>query len=120
MISLKEGTPTWDMFGKIDSKLMLVFAEAYDWLRNEGVSSITVTSIIRPQTTDSGVHAAGRGIDVSIQGIPRSLLLPLQEYINNTFPYDHERPLMQTCVLHVGGGYAKDQAEHLHFQVCGH
>lgn len=117
MLVLKPGTATWDMLGRIEARLLLILADTARWLELEGVRVLTITSLIRPKENDSGVHALGRGVDLSVHGIPSSLLLPLQEYLNTKYQYDPMRPNMQTCVLHIGNGYGTDKAEHIHLQV---
>jgi len=117
-IRIKDGSSAkWEMFGAIHPKLGLVFFDLCHWLEKYDIEEIIITSMIRPQLDDSGVHALGRAMDVSVSTIPTNLRLVLAEYINKKYVYDPMRTNIQTFVLHTGSGYNNDQGEHIHLQV---
>lgn len=109
--------PCWDMFGDISPKLGLVVFDLACFLGRHGTKEMHITSIIRPMKNDSGVHACGRGIDVSVKNIDKEILPVAREYINQKYQYDSARPRKETMVIHVGSGYEGDKAVHIHLQV---
>jgi len=70
---------------------------------------ITVTSLIRPRTTDSGVHEAGRGADVRSHDFSGVELAQLTAFINKSFPYPRG---LKTMIVHDTG-----KGVHIHLQV---
>lgn len=118
MILVKEGSSfKWEMFGAIHPKLSMIFFDCAHTLWRHGIKDVVITSGIREKTTDSGVHALGRGLDFSGGGIDQETRLFLMEYINTKYPYDPTRPNFKTIVWHEGTGYAGDRAYHFHLQV---
>jgi hypothetical protein len=117
-ITLKEGSARWEQFGSISPRLGVVFYElarkAQDW----GLKELVITSIIRPQTNDSGVHALGRGIDISTHNMNQDLIDSLVDFINKRYTYDMARPQLKTAIYHTTDA-AGDPGKHLHLQVAG-
>lgn len=70
-----------------------------------------ITSIHREKTTDSGVHAAWRAVDLR-ETTKRLLSQRIRDEINHWFPYDEHRPHLDTIPrLDHGDG------PHFHVQV---
>lgn len=121
-ISIKENSSAkWEMFGEIDSHLGEIFFIICQYLEQMGVKEIIITSMIRPQIQghDSGIHSLGRAIDISDKTIPTETGKTLMDHINSNFPYDIQRPKLDTIIYHTGTGYAGDKAAHYHLQVRG-
>ena len=114
---LKKGSPRWEMFGEIEPKLGLIFFDLCCLLERHGIDNIIITSIIRPKINDSGVHALGRAMDISLETIPDHMLYMINTYMNEKWIYDPNRKHLNTCVIHTGDGYDNDIAPHIHLQV---
>lgn len=105
------------MFTQIHPKLGMVFYHLYLLLSEKGIQEITVTSIIRPKTEDSGVHAEGRAIDVSVN-FDTLVAQDVVNTINNSYIYDLKRPHLKTAILHTTD-ILQDSGLHIHLQVKG-
>jgi len=117
MVLIKSGSSAkWEMFSDLAPKVCFVFYDLYMLLKLHGVPDIIITSLIRPKENDSGVHALGRAIDVSVTNIPKELHPLIVEYINAKYPYDKSRPEMNTLIIHTGVGYDGDIGSHIHIQ----
>ena len=96
--------------GNLDPRLesMVMICEAL-WSRDMPPRAVVVTSIQRPKTTDSGVHADWRGVDIRTRDIPNSMVDEAAQKINRTFVYGGG---FNAALVHdVGYGI------HLHLQV---
>jgi hypothetical protein len=118
IIRIKQySSASWEHFSRISPRLGVVFFElarkAQDW----GLKELVITSIIRPKTNDSGVHALGRGIDISTANMNQDLIDSLVEFINNRYSYDMQRPELKTAIYHSTDA-AGDDGKHLHLQVA--
>ncbi len=71
----------------------------------------TITSLYR--INDTGVHGTLplRGIDLRCHNPLFGVFV--EEYINERWEYDADRPNMQVCIYHDAGS-----GNHLHIQVC--
>lgn len=117
MITLKHGSSArWDMFGRIQPKLGIVFYEFCKELEHTGIKDITVTSIIRPKENDSGLHALGRAIDIRCD-FDDDIGDQIMQFLNNRYVYDMNRLHIKTIIKHVGIGYGRDVGKHYHLQV---
>jgi len=114
MITLKKGTARWEMMGQIRPLLGKIVYNIVDWFDRNGVHDIVITSIIRPKTDDSGIHALGRAVDISIEELPGNLVFECIKVFNALYPYDSK---YNTIVPHIGKGYKGDIGPHLHVQV---
>ena len=113
MIKIKKGSPDWFMFGEISPKLGIVFYEFVLLMKRRGIDNLVITSIKRKKENDSGVHAVGRAIDISLTGVPKNIAQEVAEIINALYPYGSGK---QSVILHTGVGYGGDNAEHIHIQ----
>lgn len=112
-IEIRKGSSaTWEMFSKISPILGLVFYDFVGFLQKHGVDSVTITSIIRPKTNDSGVHSLGRGMDIA-NTFPFAIGEAAMEYINMTYPYGKG---LDTIMFHETNN-AGDNGKHYHIQV---
>lgn len=102
-----------EQFWQLNPKLRMILCNldfmCIKWFKKE----IILTSLIRPKTTDSGIHKAKRGADARTIGyFDRQEIETIVEYINLQYPYDPKRPKMKSAIFHdVGLG------EHIHIQV---
>jgi hypothetical protein len=114
VIKIQDGSSAkWEMFGNIHPRLGQIFYDFCNKCRDMKISEVIITSIIRPHEDDSGVHALGRGLDISKTTIPETIGLAIMETINEKYVYDIMRPSMKVCIYHdVGKGL------HYHLQ-CG-
>lgn len=116
-IKLKEGTARFEHFGKISPSLGVLFFRFLEELKKHGVDKVVVTSIIREQTNDSGIHSYGRGIDVAAT-FPAAVGEGISEMLNIEFPYDKKRPHLKSILFHKSKDY-NDNGFHYHIQVRG-
>lgn len=83
--------------------------------------SATITSLIRPKTTDSGVHAAGRGADLRSKHLTPEQAQEWEDAINTAFPWYGKyssSTTAQTALIHEVRGESGDSLGlHLHVQV---
>lgn len=120
MFLQKGSSPSWDMFGIMSPRCPMILFEIEDWLKQKQLE-ICVTSLIRPKTTDSGIHAVGRAADFIICKIVDHAVIPYVNYVhdslliwvNSKYFYD---PVRKTIMYHkvddpTKGGY------HFHLQV---
>jgi hypothetical protein len=101
-------------FWQVKPKLRLILCHldycAKNWLRKE----ITITSIIRPKTTDSGIHALKRAADVRTKKVfTKREIEKIMAYFNWHYQYDPKRPNIKTFVYHKVEG----SEFHFHIQV---
>jgi len=115
MISLKEGSPTWPMFGAIHPRLGILLYEFVDMLRMNGVDHVTITSLMRRKEGDSGIHELGRAVDIRLD-FDHELAFALVKAINEKHPYSNNRPEMRTAIIHATDAYG-DNGTHIHLQV---
>lgn len=116
MIKLKEGSSArWEMFGMIAPSLGHIFYDAVMFLQKQGVNDVTITSIIRPKTEDSGVHEVGRAIDIRTD-FSSGVVDALIEYLNKRYIYDIYRRELKTAIYHSTSA-AGDAGCHIHIQV---
>ena len=102
-----------EMISLISPNLKIILFDVNNWLKERG-HEMTITSMIRPQSGDSGVHAAKRAFDISIKGI-ENLAQELCDYVNKKYVYGNGK---KTAILNDGGNYAgQGIANHIHFQV---
>lgn len=113
MVKIKNGSADWCMFGEISPKLGIIFYEFVLLAKRRGVINLVVTSIIRHKENDTGIHAIGRGIDISLNGIPKNTAIEICDEINALYPYGNNK---QSALMHTGNGYKGDIAEHIHLQ----
>lgn len=113
----KNSSANFNMFGDIDPRLGMVYFDFILFLKLNGVNETFITSMIRPKTGDSGIHALKRAIDVA-SSFSKSLGRRAMEYINNKYIYDPDRPNYKTIIFHVTSA-AGDAGEHYHIQVMG-
>lgn len=109
-----------EMLLEIDPQLFFVFGDVLKFAKEKGFDVI-ITSIIRPHTTDSGIHEAKRAIDFLLAYQDRVLDFGNNEYgfidyINGKYMYDSTRPEIRTIMWHKMddasfGGF------HFHLQV---
>jgi hypothetical protein len=90
---------------KGDPLLQVVFRTADTLLHRIGRHAIA-TSFIR----EDGVHATGRAIDISSQGMPLIKGRQIEAAINREFPREDE---YETCLYHDSGS-----GIHFHLQVA--
>lgn len=118
MITLKPELEITDFF-RLHPKLISIYGElAATALRRHGVIP-TITSMLRPKTTDSGVHEGGRALDCSrhqytrsgkiARSIPEDKIQALVSYINIMFPRSDGK---DTCIYHDTGS-----GDHFHIQT---
>ena len=116
MIKIREGSSArWEMFGQIDPGLGQLFYKFVEALKMNGAEEVIITSIIRPKENDSGVHEAGRGIDMA-SIYPKDVTEKICNYINQMYPYDISRPNMKSIIHHKTNVY-NDNNWHFHLQV---
>jgi len=109
---------TPDMLLSLRPRLVVIMFEVWDFCRHYELDCPTWTSIIRKHDGDSGVHSAGRAVDVRTWTIPVPFQMELCDYITKKYPYDGSRPNIRSCLLNDGVSYAgQAAANHLHFQV---
>ena len=116
IIKLKEGFGQWNHFGFIRPKLGMIFYDFVYQLEALGIEEVTITSIIRPAMSDSGIHQACRAIDIRADFSYDNIGSVVMDYINNKYPYDLNRPNMKTVIYHETDDY-NDAAMHYHVQV---
>jgi len=77
---------------------------------------LTVTSVFREKTTDSGIHALLRAVDMdNDKDLTPEQKQELCDMINDIFVYDVGRKNFKVCKYHsVGGTWGGD---HLHIQI---
>ena len=114
-IELKPGLAKWEHFGRIKPTLGIIFYDFVQKLKENGITDVCVTSIIRPKVRDTGVHRAGRAIDIRAS-FSESIGEEVMDYINKKYKYDPERPEIKTCVYHATDN-AGDPGWHYHLQV---
>lgn len=116
-IRIKQGSSAnFEMFGDISPRLGIIFYELARKAKDWGLKELIITSIIRPKTNDSGVHALGRGIDISTQNMNQDLIDALVNFINLRYTYDIARPQIKTAIYHSTDA-AGDAGFHIHLQV---
>ncbi|MBM3328205.1 MAG: hypothetical protein FJY67_01870 [Calditrichaeota bacterium] len=98
--------------GRLSLRLRAVVRFVDSWVKEQCGFDIVLTSIFRPQTTDSGVHATWRGVDIRTRDWPEGVAETLAREVNQIFRYDVSRPQMKTALVHDVG-----QGTHLHLQV---
>lgn len=107
-----------EMIFKCSPKLIsILFDLVNKW---NGKFDVLATSIIRPRTTDSGIHSYGRAVDFLLvlpDGSPLlsdKLIQETLEYVNDKYEYSPNSKL-KTLIWHtVGGGFG---SYHFHLQV---
>lgn len=116
-ITLKDGSSaTWSMFGEIHPRLGVIFYDFVKKLEELGVKHVIISSIIRPKSGDSGIHALGRAIDISASTIPEDLGAQASSYINEKYIYSLINN-KYNCVLYHQTNAAGDDGLHYHLQV---
>ena len=103
-----------EMMSEIKPKLLMITADVADFVWRHLARPIVITSIIRAKGAvpgESGIHALGRGIDISVNDIPDNIQRILVQYINSKYIYDAVRHHLDTAIIH-DTGYGK----HLHLQ----
>jgi hypothetical protein len=95
------------LFQKAHPKLFLVVADAEYYCRTNFDKHLVITSVIRGQTNDSGVHAVGRGCDIRVRNpdTGEALLSEVQQiklcqYLNKKYIYGSGR---LTAMIHRHG-----------------
>lgn len=79
-----------------------------------GENGITITSIYRPKTTDSGIHSEYRAVDLAIfEKSGQEGTYRMARFINSIWTYDYTRPNMQVANTTLYHG----TAPHLHLQT---
>ena len=103
------------MFLEIHARLGILIYTFYEQLNKRGITDMTITSIIRPHTDDSGVHELGRGCDIRID-FPRDICDEIVSYINKNYIYDYFRPQFKSALVHETD-VAGDAGVHIHLQT---
>jgi len=114
-IHLKEGTCDWKQFGEISPKLGMIVYYVMGRLVDFGIQEATITSLIRPKDKDCGIHACMRAADIRID-FPMDIAKKIEQEVNLLYPYDINRPLYKTIIMHSSDDY-NDNGIHLHIQV---
>lgn len=117
---------------RITGRMKEVALEAILWAEANGWDPMLSEILRTPLENDllygghgdhlTGVHVAGRGVDVSIAGVDRELVGDLVLAMNRKWSYDPARPAMNVALLHEkpadpGPPYRPPIAPHLHLQV---
>lgn len=74
-----------------------------------------ITSIYRPKTDDSGVHALWRAVDFRTHHLDLGEKKWLERYFKQHYVYDDDRPDITVLLIH-----GKDLNEHAHLQIHPH
>ena len=112
---------------QIDPRLRAIIFEIDHWLEDrygetDEKAIIYITSVIR----DKGIHSTGRAIDFDWWGDVakknKHIVIELDEYINNNFPYGKGK--YKTLLAHSQNGFLDKNTEvindkdfHIHLQV---
>ncbi len=121
-VTIQEGcSARWMMFGLVAPKLNLIFWDLCGVNYNNGVNTM-ITSIIRPRTTDSGIHEAKRAIDFVLTGV-NNYTLPfgeshqkLLDYCNDKYIYRPQSQIL-TLMWHQANVEGPLSGYHFHLQV---
>lgn len=96
-----------NLFERCNPKLALIVSDADYFCRSEFNKHFIITSLIRPQTNDSGVHAAGRACDGRIKNpvngdwyLSEAEQIKLCQYLNKKYPYGNGK---LTAMIHNHG-----------------
>ncbi len=110
-------------FWQLDPKLRMILTVLDFMCIKRFKKEIILTSLIRPKTTDSGVHEAKRGADLrTIDYFTPQEIETILEFINLDYPYDPVRPNMKTAIYHEVKETLKDKDTelsglHIHIQT---
>lgn len=118
VITVKDDVDPEDLL-RLHPRLILIAADFIDYAYRRYGILLTISSILRPKTTDSGVHERGRGIDFSrhqyldngliLASIPEKDCNDICVSINHKYPRDDGH---ETIKWHdSGSGF------HFHLQV---
>lgn len=111
MTEIQQGSSaTPSMLLEVSSKLSMIFWEIVYRANVKGYK-VLITSIIRPKTTDSGIHSLARAIDF-IFVTDNNNIIPYNDFydslikdINTKYPYDPSRPAHVTLEWHQVPGF---------------
>jgi len=110
---------TPDMVFEVHPRLAMIMFDVECYMHRKGTEA-TWTSIIRPQSGDSGIHAAKRAADLRVTGVLKpGEAIELVDYLNSKYCYDPARPKLETAKVNDGGNYdGQGPSAHIHIQVA--
>jgi hypothetical protein len=98
---------------KLDTRVRAIVLALAGFVKYEFGKDITITSVWRTKTTDSGVHEAWRAVDVRSIYFTDSEINEILLFLNNFFyGKSVSGEDLQTAICHDVG-----QGQHLHIQV---
>jgi hypothetical protein len=103
-----------DQINPLVRRIVLASAE---WAMQTHGWLFHVTSAIRTKSEDdalggTGIHVAGRAVDVRTRSVPDGIVKALAEWVNGLWIYDPSRPDLKVCYTEPHG-----TGPHAHFQV---
>lgn len=96
-------------FFKLAPQLLIIVADVASYCLVRYNYYITITSMLRKKTSDSGVHETGRAIDISVKELDAEEIADIVNYINLNYERTDNKP---TALFHNVG-----QGDHIHIGV---
>lgn len=116
LFTIQEGSSAdMSMFCKINPRLGFIFFDIVKECNKKNIF-VVITSMIRPKTTDSGIHSEGRAIDFILNDNSKENIAWLLHYVNNIYSYGPNNKF-QTLIWHSAGGPGAFGSPHFHLQV---
>jgi hypothetical protein len=97
---------------RLDNRLKFIVYALDGFVQHNFLKDITITSIWRPKTTDSGVHEANRGVDIRTMYFTESEIAQILEFLSQVeYGLSSSGQPLKTAIYHDVG-----QGKHLHLQ----